>query len=186
MIDALPLFSTFAIIALAELGDKTQLLAMAFAIRYKLRDVLASVFAASALLMLLAVLVGRTLFILIPASYIQLTAGALFLLFAFWIFYSDEVEESASFDKTPVLAVFGAFILAEIGDKTQLAAIALTVKYNVLFEVWAGATAGMFAVNGIGIIAGSMMGAHLPQKLIKRIAAGLFFVFGAATLYGAL
>ncbi len=181
--DTLPLFSTFAVIALAELGDKTQLLAMAFAIRYKPRDVLVSVFAASALLMLLAVFIGRTLYILIPASFVQLIAGALFLLFALWILYSDEKEENLSTGKTPFLAVFGAFILAEIGDKTQLAAIALTIKYNVLFEVWAGATAGMFAANSIGVIAGSRMGTRLPQKLIKWVAAGMFFVFGAVTLY---
>ena len=185
--DALPLFSTFAIIALAELGDKTQLLSMAFAIRYNARDVLTSVFAASALLMLFAVLVGKTLYILIPASFVQLIAGALFILFAVWIFYSDEEVEEVSYSgKTPFLAVFCAFILAEIGDKTQLATIALTVKYNVLFEVWAGATAGMFAANGIGILAGDRIGTNLPQKLIKRIAAFLFFVFGTITLYGAL
>ena len=184
--DPLPLFSTFAVIALAELGDKTQLLTIAFAIRYKPRDVLVSVFAASALLMLLAVFIGRTLYILIPASFVQLTAGALFLLFALWILYSDEEEENLSTGKTPFLAVFGAFILAEIGDKTQLAAIALTIKYNILFEVWVGATAGMFAANSIGVIAGSRMGTRLPQKLIKRVAAGMFFIFGAVTLYGAL
>jgi putative Ca2+/H+ antiporter (TMEM165/GDT1 family) len=186
MMDTLPLLSTFAVIALAELGDKTQLLAMALATRYKPRDVLVSVFAASALLMLLAVSVGRILYILIPASVVQLIAGALFLLFAFWILYSDKEEETLFSGKTPFLAVFGAFILAEIGDKTQLAAVALTVKYNVLFEVWAGATAGMFAANSIGIVAGSKMGTRLPQKLVKRVAAGLFFIFGAVTLYAAL
>lgn len=180
------LFSTFAVITLAELGDKTQLLTMAFATRYKARDVLTSVFAASALLMLLAVAVGRTLYILIPASLLQLIAGVLFLLFAFWILFFDDEEEKGLPDKTPFLAIFGAFVLAELGDKTQLAAMVLTVKYNLLFEVWAGATLGMFAANGIGIFAGSRMRAHLPQKLIKQVAAGLFFVFGAVTLYGAL
>jgi putative Ca2+/H+ antiporter (TMEM165/GDT1 family) len=184
--DVLPLLSTFAIIALAELGDKTQLLTMAFATRYRARDILASVFAASALLMLLAVFVGRVLYELIPTSYVQLIAGVLFLVFAFWILYSDDEEEGQPSGKTPFLTVFGAFILAEIGDKTQLAAIALTVKYNVLLEVWAGATAGMFAANSIAIIAGSKMATKLPQKLIKRIAAALFFVFGAVTLYSAL
>ena len=184
--DVLPLLSTFAIIAIAELGDKTQLLTMAFATRYRARDVLASVFAASALLMLLAVFVGRVLYELIPTSYVQLIAGVLFLFFAFWILYSDDEEEGQPSGKTPFLTVFGAFILAEIGDKTQLAAVALTVKYNVLLEVWAGATAGMFAANSIAIIAGSKMATKLPQKLIKRIAAALFLVFGAVTLYSAL
>lgn len=185
--DVLPLLSTFTIIAIAELGDKTQLLTMAFATRYRARDILASVFAASALLMLLAVFVGGVLYELIPTSYVQLIAGVLFVFFAFWILYFDKEEERVAHSgKTPFLTVFGAFILAEIGDKTQLAAVTLTVKYNVLLEVWAGATAGMFAANSIAIIAGSKMATKLPQKLIKRIAAALFLVFGAVTLYSAL
>jgi putative Ca2+/H+ antiporter (TMEM165/GDT1 family) len=185
--EVLPFFSTFAIIAIAELGDKTQLLTIAFATRYKAKDVLTSVFAASALLMLVAVIIGKTLYILIPTSSVQLLAGVLFLFFAFWILFFDDDEEKASpSGKTPLLAVFGAFLLAEIGDKTQLAAIALTVKFNALTEVWAGATLGMFAANGVGVIAGNRIGTKLPEKLIKRIAAVLFFLFGAVTLYGAL
>jgi putative Ca2+/H+ antiporter (TMEM165/GDT1 family) len=186
--DALPLLSTFAIIAIAELGDKTQLLTMAFATRYRARDVLTSVLAASALLMLIAVFIGRVLYELIPVSYVQLIAGVLFLLFAIWILFFDEgeAEEESHSGKTPFLTVFGAFILAETGDKTQLAALALAVKYNALFEVWAGATLGMFAANSIGVVAGNRIRAKLPEKLIKRVAAALFFVFGAVTLYGAL
>ncbi len=186
--DALPLLSTFAIIAIAELGDKTQLLTMAFATRYRARDVLASVLAASALLMLLAVFAGRVLYNLIPTSYVQLITGFLFLLFAFWILFFDdgEEEEESHQGKTPFLTVFGAFILAETGDKTQLAALMLAVKYNALFEVWIGATLGMFAANSVGIVAGNRIGAKFPEKLIKRAAAALFFLFGAVTLYGAL
>ena len=186
--ELLPLLSTFTIIAIAELGDKTQLLTMAFATRYRARDVLASVLAASAFLMLIAVFVGRVLSEVIPTSYVQLIAGFLFLLFAFWILFSDDEEEEDENHqgKTPFLTVFGAFILAETGDKTQLAALALAVKYNALFEVWAGATLGMFVANSIGIAAGNRIRAKFPEKLIKRAAAALFFLFGAVTLYGAL
>lgn len=186
--ELLPLFSTFAIIAIAELGDKTQLLTMAFATRYRARDVLTSVLAASALLMLLAVFVGRVLYELIPTSYVQLLAGFLFLLFAFWVLFFDEEgeEEESRSGKTPFLNVFGAFILAETGDKTQLAALALVVKYNALLEVWIGATLGMFVANSIGVVAGNRIRTKLPKKIIKRVAAALFFLFGAVTLYGAL
>jgi putative Ca2+/H+ antiporter (TMEM165/GDT1 family) len=186
--ELLPLLSTFAIITIAELGDKTQLLTMAFATRYRARDVLASVLAASALLMLLAVFVGRVFSELIPASYVQLLAGVLFLLFAFWILFFDVGggEEGSHYGKTPFLTVFGAFILAETGDKTQLAALALAVKYNALLEVWIGATLGMFVANSIGVVAGNRIKEKLPEKLIKRVAAALFFLFGAVTLYGAL
>jgi putative Ca2+/H+ antiporter (TMEM165/GDT1 family) len=187
--ELLPLLSTFAIISIAELGDKTQLLTMAFATRYRARDVLASVLAASALLMLLAVFVGRILYEVLPTSYVQLIAGFLFLLFAFWILFFDEgedKEEKTRSGKTPFLTVFGAFILAETGDKTQLAALALVVKYNLMFEVWAGATLGMFAANSVGVAAGNRIKEKFPEKLIKIVAAGLFFLFGAVTLYGAL
>lgn len=159
---------------------------MVLATRYKLRDVFLSVFAASALLMLLAVFVGKTIYVLIPASYVRPAVGSLFLLFAFWIFYSNAEEEKPNFSKTPFLAIFGAFILAEFGDKTQLATIALTVKYDALFETWTGATAGMFVANTAGILVGSKLGDHMPQRLIKQVTAGLFFVFGAVTLYSAL
>lgn len=186
--DALPLLSTFTIVAIAELGDKTQLLTTAFATRYRARDVLASVLAASAVLMLLAVFVGRVLYEIIPVTYIQVIAGILFLLFAFCILFSGEEdeEEKSPTGRTPILTVFGTFILAEIGDKTQLAAIALTVKFNALFEVWIGATLGMFAANSVGVIAGNRIRAVFPEKLIKRAAAGLFILFGVVTLYGAL
>jgi putative Ca2+/H+ antiporter (TMEM165/GDT1 family) len=185
--DALPFLYTFVGIGIAELGDKTQLLTMAFATRYRARDVLASVLAASALLMLLAVFVGRAFSELIPAFYVQLLAGVLFLLFAFWILFFDEEEEKESHSgKTPFLTVFGAFILAEFGDKTQLAALALAVKYNAFLEVWMGATLGMFAANSAGVIAGNRISEKLPEKLIKRVAAALFFLFGAVTLYSAL
>jgi putative Ca2+/H+ antiporter (TMEM165/GDT1 family) len=186
--DALPLLSTFVIIAVAELGDKTQLLTMAFATRYRARDVLASVLAASALLMLLAVFAGRVLYEVVPTSYVQILAGVLFLLFAFWILFSDEEEEEeeSHSGKTPFLTVFGAFILAELGDKTQLFALALAVEFNALFEVWLGATLGMFAANSAGVIAGNRISEKLPRKLIKRIAAGLFLLFGVFTLYAAI
>lgn len=187
--DALVLLYTFVIIAVMELGDKTQLLTMAFATRYRARDVLASVLAASALLMLLAVLIGRVLYEIVPLSYVQVLAGVLFSLFAFWILFFDEEEgedEDKSSGKTPFFTVFGAFILAELGDKTQLAALALVVKFNALLEVWIGATLGMVAANSIGVLAGNKAKEKLPEKLIKRIAAGLFFLFGAVTLYGAL
>lgn len=187
--DLIPLVSTFVFIAVAELGDKTQLLTMAFATRYRIKDVLASVLAASAVLMVIAVLAGRVLFELLPTTYVQMIAGILFIIFALWILFFDEEEgeeENEKTGKTPFLTVFGAFILAETGDKTQLATVALVVKYNALFEVWAGATLGMFAANSIGIIAGNRIREMFPEELIKRIAAALFLIFGAATLYFAL
>jgi len=186
--DILPFLSTFVIIAIAELGDKTQLLTMAFATRYRARDVLASVLAASALLMLAAVFIGKALYVILPITYIQFLAGVLFILFGIWILFFDEEEEvlESHSGKTPFLTVFGAFILAETGDKTQLAALALAVKYNSLFEVWAGATLGMFIANSIGIIAGNKIKGKLPEKLIKRAAALLFLIFGAVTLLGGL
>jgi putative Ca2+/H+ antiporter (TMEM165/GDT1 family) len=188
--DLLPFISTFGIIALAELGDKTQLLTMAFATRYRAKDVLASVLAASAVLMVLAVLAGRVLFELIPTTYVQIIAGVLFIIFAFWILFFDEEEEEENREnsgKAPFLTVFGAFMLAETGDKTQIATFALAaVNYNALFEVWAGATLGMFAANSIGIITGNRIREKFPEELIKKVAALLFFVFGAATLYAAL
>lgn len=184
--DPLPFFSTCIIIFLAELGDKTQLLTMAFAAQYKIRDILTSVLAASALLMFIAVLFGRAIYVSAPVSTVQLIAGGLFLIFGLWVLKSDEDKKLPTFSKNSFFTVFVAFLLAEIGDKTQFAAVALAVKFNAPFEVWAGAIAGMFAANGIGILVGNRVRAYLPQKIVKRIVAGLFFVFGAITIYGSL
>ena len=119
-------------VTLAEMGDKTQLLAMAFATRFPAPTVLAAVFVATLLNHALAVAAGRLLTTVIPLDVISLTAALSFILFGLWTIRGDtlEGEDQRHSSFGPFLTVAIAFFLAELGDKTQLATISLAVKYS--------------------------------------------------------
>lgn len=171
-------------VALAEMGDKTQLLAMAFATRYKASLVLWAVFVATALNHLLAVALGTYLTNVIPIQYIQIIAAVSFILFGLWTIRGDELNnEDRQFSFSPFWTVAIAFFIAEMGDKTQLATVALAAKYQSLIPVWLGTTTGMLIADAIGIVAGIVIGKKIPERAVKWIAALIFIFFGLAGLY---
>lgn len=177
---------SFLIISAAELGDKTQLLTLGFATRYPVWKVIAAVFSATAVLMALAVIFGGAINYYIPEFYIQLFAGLIFIAFGIWtVLGKDEDEEKANGknNKNPFIIVFSAFFLAELGDKTQLATLALSARYGTPFQVWLGATLGMTAVNSVAAMAGSWIKRYVSDKTIKLIGATIFIVFGIITLW---
>ncbi|MBE0597935.1 MAG: TMEM165/GDT1 family protein, partial [Desulfuromonadales bacterium] len=136
--------ASLAFVVLAEMGDKTQLLAMAFATRFRASVVLWGVFAATALNHLLAVAVGNYLTKFIPMQHIQLAAAASFILFGLWTIRGDKLEgEDKKFSFSPFWTVAIAFFFAEMGDKTQLATVALAAKFQTVFPVWLGTNTGM-------------------------------------------
>lgn len=181
-----PFFATFIIVAVAELGDKTQLLSIGFAARHKPKIVIAALSISTSLLMLIAVTAGKLFTKIIPASLIQLMAGILFIVFGGWMFFSDDDDgEKDSVRRnrlSPFWTVFSSFFLAELGDKTQLATAALALKYSDIFSVWLGATLGMVSVNLIGIVIGNRLQAFLSPQLTKKIAAAVFLLFGLIAL----
>ena len=175
------------IVVLAEMGDKTQLLAMAFAARYPWRTVMWGVFAATILNHLFAVVVGSYLTSVVPLSYIQLAAAAAFIVFGLWTIRGDSLDgEDKNTGRSPFWTVAVAFFLAEMGDKTQLATVALAAQFNTLVPVWLGTTTGMLIADGIGIIFGIVMGKKIPERAVKWVAALIFIAFGLAGLYEAL
>lgn len=181
-----PLITTFFIIAAAELGDKTQLLTLGFATKYAVWQVIAAVSAATAVLMALAVIFGGAINYYIPEFYLQLMAGILFIGFGIWtILGKDEDENKAKIEngKSPFIIVFSAFFLAELGDKTQLAALTLSAKYGSPFQVWLGATLGMVGVNMIAALAGKWIKTLASEKVIQRMGAAIFIVFGLITIW---
>jgi len=136
--------ASLGFVVLAEMGDKTQLLAMAFATRYKASTVMWGVFAATVFNHFLAVLAGNYLTNLVPLHYVQIAAAASFILFGLWTIRGDELEgEDKRFHFSPFWTVAIAFFIAEMGDKTQLATVALAAKYQAVMPVLAGTTAGM-------------------------------------------
>lgn len=182
-----PLIITFFIIGTAELGDKTQLLTLSFSTKYPLWKVLGAVFAATASLMALAVIFGDAVNYYIPSFYIQLLAGTVFILFGIWTIFKKEKDEAAAQardSRNPFWIVFSGFFLAELGDKTQLATLALTAKYGAPFQVWLGATLGMAGVNVVAALVGNRIKNLVHEKYIRWLGGILFILFGLTALYG--
>jgi putative Ca2+/H+ antiporter (TMEM165/GDT1 family) len=172
-------------VVLAEMGDKTQLLAMAFACRYRWQTVIWAVFWATAVNHLLAAASGSYLATVVPMEYKKLRRRRLYHLRAVDL-RGDNFRGRQAVSVQPVLTVAIAFFIAEMGDKTQLATIALAVKYNTVITVWMGTTLGMLISNAIGIIIGIVMGKNIPEKFMKWFAALTFIGFGIYGLYEAL
>ena len=177
-----------AVIFVAELGDKSQLMAMTFATRYRARDVLLGITVATAVVHLASVGIGAALGTAF-ADYqgiISVVAGLAFLAFAAWTLRGDELTDEEA-DKArrstgaAILAVGVAFFLAELGDKTMLATITLATREG-WFGTWLGSTVGMVAADALAIGVGAVLGRKLPEKAIKYGAAALFAVFGLLLL----
>jgi len=176
--------ASLGFVVLAEMGDKTQLLAMAFATRYKASTVMWGVFAATVVNHFLAVLAGNYLTDLVPIHYVQIAAAVSFILFGLWTIRGDELAgEDKRFHFSPFWTVAIAFFIAEMGDKTQLATVALAAKYQSVMPVLAGTTAGMLIADAIGIGIGIVMGKKIPERAVKWIAALIFIAFGFWGLY---
>ena len=167
-------------VMLAEMGDKTQLLAMAFATRFKPTTVLAAVFAATILNHGLAVVAGRLLTTVIPLEVISLAAALSFVLFGLWTLRGDslEGEDAVQARYGPFFTVAIAFFIAELGDKTQLATISLAVRYPDPLAVLMGTTTGMVIADAFGIIVGIVLGRRLPEAAIRVLSASVFVFFG--------
>jgi len=173
---------SFGVIFVAELGDKSQLMAMAFAARYKPWPVLVGITIATAVTHAVSVGIGAVVGARIPTDTIAIVAGIAFLVFAAWTWRGDELteEESQAAQKNTrnaVVAASIAFFLAELGDKTMLATITLATKENA-FGTWLGSTLGMVAADALAILVGYHLGARLPEKTIRYGASVLFVVFG--------
>jgi len=174
---------SFGVIFLAELGDKSQLMAMAFASRYRAWTVLVAVTLATLLVHAGSVLVGSLFALALPTALIQVAAGVAFFVFAAWTLRGDELGEDDESRATrsgrwALLTIGTAFFLAELGDKTMLATITLATTEEPI-GTWLGSTAGMVAADALAIAVGALLGTRLPERAVKVFAAGAFVVFGA-------
>jgi putative Ca2+/H+ antiporter (TMEM165/GDT1 family) len=172
----------------AEMGDKTQLVALAFATKYKTLTVLAGVFLATFAVHLLSVLLGEAVSLALPIFWIKLFAGLSFLFFGLWTLRGDKLDEdemkqTAKFG--PLLTVAITFFLAELGDKTMLATVTIASEQKDFYAVWFGSTIGMVLADGLAIVVGKVMGKNLPEILIKYVGAGVFLISGFWTLWEA-
>lgn len=175
-------------VVLAEMGDKTQLLAMAFATRFPAKAVLWGVLIATILNHALAVAVGTYLGASLNLQIVQLVAAASFILFGLWTIRGDTInnEHKRRLVVGPIVTVAIAFFIAEMGDKTQLATVALAAKYDNPLATLLGTTTGMMIADGLGIYVGVVAGRKIPERTVKWISAWIFIIFGLISLYTAV
>ncbi len=177
------------VVALAEIGDKTQLLAFLLAARFKKPlPIIAGILLATLVNHGLAGAVGAWITTTVSPEVLRWVLGASFIAMAVWTLIPDEIEEDES-QIARRFGVFGAtlitFFLAEMGDKTQIATIAMAARYEDALLVVAGTTLGMMISNVPAVFAGDKLANKIPMKLVHGIAAGVFAILGVATLLGA-
>ena len=181
------LFVSTGVIALAEIGDKTQLLAFILAARFKKPlPIIAGILAATLLNHGLAGAFGAWITTVISPDVMRWVLGGSFLGMAIWTLIPDKIEEEET-QIASKLGVFGAtfvtFFLAEMGDKTQIATVAMAAHYAAPFLVIMGTTLGMLIADVPAVFVGNKFAAKIPMKLVHSIAAGIFAVMGLLTLF---
>lgn len=183
-------FVSTALIFFAELGDKSQLVALWFATRYRWWIVLAGVSLATLVVHLGSVALGLAFDELLPERWLLTIVGVSFFAFAAWSLRGDTLEEEPGEPRLGKrFGAFGvvtaAFFLSELGDKTMLATVSLAGREASAVGVWLGSTLGMVLADAVAIGAGVLAGRRLPQRAIAVVAAALFAVFGAWAFWSA-
>jgi putative Ca2+/H+ antiporter (TMEM165/GDT1 family) len=177
----------FGAIFVAEMGDKSQLMALAFATRFRPVAILIGITLATAAVHAVSVGIGAILQVSLPTRAINIAAGVLFLGFAAWTLRGDKLDAAdeerveRAGGRSAVATASVAFFLAELGDKTMLATITLATTYAPL-GVWVGSTVGMVAADALAIVVGRLLGTRLPERAVKVGAAALFVLFGVALI----
>lgn len=176
------LWLSFAVIFVAELGDKSQLMALAFAARYRALPVLVAITVATAIVHAFSVLAGGVLGAAFPTEAVSVVAGLAFFGFAAWTLRGDSLSDTeearaARGHRSPIVAVGVAFFLAELGDKTMLATVTLATT-EAWFGTWLGSTLGMVAADALAIVVGRELGTRISERAIRIGAAVSFIIFG--------
>ncbi|MEG2358188.1 TMEM165/GDT1 family protein [Acinetobacter sp.] len=176
------------IVALAEMGDKTQLLALLLAARFrKPVPILIAILLATIINHGVSAALGQWITAVVPEIVLLWVLALGFIAMAAWMLVPDELgDETDSINKWQKYGVFGAtfvlFFLAEIGDKTQIATVALAARFDSLFWVMAGTTLGMMIANAPAVFAGNKLADKLPISLIHKIGAAVFLLIGVSAL----
>jgi len=178
---------SIGVVALAEIGDKTQLLALALAAKYrKPWPIILGIFFATLANHFLAGAVGTWLTRALGPDVMRWALGLSFIAMALWMLVPDKLDDASA--KSTRFGVFGttliAFFLVEMGDKTQIATIALAAHYDALVAVVAGTTIGMLLANVPAVLLGNIAAEKLPKRVMNAIAAVIFLLLGLAVLLG--
>jgi Ca2+/H+ antiporter, TMEM165/GDT1 family len=180
--------AAFLLVVFAEMGDKTQFVAMTFAAKYNPYKVLFAIFLGTLANFAIVITVGQLLTEVVPLDAISLAASVAFIAFGIWT-VKDEKEEQGpvKVSRFGMVATVGiTFFVAEFGDKTQLATLSLAVQYQNPISVLVGATFAMLVADGIGIVVGVVLCRRIPQRKLKWLSAIIFVLFGLVGVYEVL
>lgn len=190
-----PALTAFAVVFVAELGDRTQLLLFGLATRHRTGPIVAGLVAGYATTTVLGVLVGAALGAALPDTAVRVGGGLAFLGFAVWTLLSgrdddgDDEETAAVQEATnPLLlagSIAGALFLSELGDKSQLATATLAAEGDAV-AVAVGALLGILASGGLGVVAGRLLADRIDPRVLRWVSAALFAVFGVVMLLRAV
>ncbi len=177
---------SFSLIFFAELGDKSQLVALWFATRYRWWLVILGVSIATLVVHLGSTAIGATVADLLPEAALLAIVGLSFFVFAWWGLRGDSLDDEAPPPGASRIGALGlittAFFLSELGDKTQLATITIASDHHQFVGVWLGSTAGMVLADALAIVVGVVAGKHIPLRTTSIVAALLFAAFGVFAL----
>ena len=183
------LFVSTGVVALAEIGDKTQLLAFLLATRFKKPlPIIAGILVATVLNHSMAGALGAWITATLSPATLRWILGLTFIAMAVWTLIPDKIEDE-EMQVAKRFGVFGAtlitFFLAEMGDKTQIATVAMSAHFPSVVMVVIGTTLGMMIADVPAVFIGDRLSARIPMKLVHGIAAAMFAAMGVATLFGA-
>lgn len=169
---------------MAELGDKTQLVALCFATRFRPLIVMAAIFAATLCVHIASVAIGAFAGRVLPQDWIMFMAGLAFIGFGLWTLSGDSLDADDCDNRrgrSPFWIVATTFFFAELGDKTMVMTITLAARYSAL-PIWLGSTFGMVISDGLAILLGIIMNKQLPERTVKTVASLIFFGCGVYSM----
>ncbi|MBO3768902.1 MAG: TMEM165/GDT1 family protein [Thermoproteota archaeon] len=186
--DLTPLFASLILVTLAELGDKTQLAIITLSSCFNALNVFIGAILALILVSGVGVVIGDFLAVFIPQYLVNIMSAVLFLLFGLFIILTRNKEEGfKKLDaKCGLLSVFSMVALMELGDKTQIAVIALAAEYNALLLVYIGVNISFILLTGLGVLLGKTLIRLIPVKSIKIVSGTIFLLFGTFLLLNTL
>ncbi len=179
------LFHTFLFIFLAEMADKTQLMVMALANKYKYKTIIAGMCIGIFTVSALSVMAGELIANFVPMTLVKVCAALMFLAFGLFNLapgQEDENHQNLQF-RFPMISIAFTFLVAELGDKTQLTTVALSANHASKHpSIFLGASLGLILANLLGILAGKLIFSHLREETVKVVSSFIFFLFGSLNL----
>lgn len=184
--------TAFAVVFVAEFGDRTQLLLLALATRHRATPVVGGLLIGYGTMTVVAVALGAAIGSALPDTVVQVGSGLVFLGFAVWTLLGDEDEEDDDVDERTerhplalLLSIAGAIMVSEIGDKSMLATATLATEGDPV-PVWIGATLGILSAGALGVLAGRLLAERMRPEVLRWASASLFTAFGVVMLVRAV